>query len=292
MKLIFSLGLFCFVTSLWAQPDPNYKPRRLNKAIELLEDGQPIYYTNNGAPYGAPAGYEEGKKASQTWADVIMYEGEHSPIDLWKLRDFMRGLVDSGPTKSGHRFPAVIVTLPVLGYDKDYVKNNSWFIAQILGTGVLGIHLCHSRDPEAVRTFISAARYPFERPGVKQTGTLEGLRGAGSQNFPAGIWGVSPNMYLNIADTWPLNPKGEILLGLKIEDKYALANAEKTAAVPGVGFAEWGPTDQTMSLVGLSAYANTAMPAGGGDEGGGATRGPAAPLAPVLVQARTRIMTA
>src|SRR5258708_444910 len=123
-KLIFSLSLFCFATSLWAQPDPNYKPRRLNKAIELLEDGQPIYYTNNGAPYGAPAGYEEGKKAAQTWADVIMYEGEHSPIDLWKLRDFMRGIVDGGPTNSGHRFPAVIVTLPVLGYDKDYVKNN------------------------------------------------------------------------------------------------------------------------------------------------------------------------
>src|SRR5207244_12248495 len=131
------------------------------------------------------------------------------------------------------------------------------------------IELCDSRDPEGVRKFLYSARYPFERPGVKQTGTLEGLRGAGSQTFPAGIWGVSPNMYLNIADTWPLNPKGEILLGLKIEDKYALANVEKTEAAPGVGFAEWGPTDQTMSLIGLSAYANTAMPAGGGRNGRG-----------------------
>ena len=297
--LILSLLAFAFAGSLLAQGgDPNYKPRRINKAIELLEDGQPIYYTGTGAT-DAPAGYDEGKKLAQTWADVIMYEGEHAPIDLWKLRDFMRGLVDGGPTKSGHRFPAVIVTLPVLGYDADYVRANSWFIAQVLGTGVLGIHLCHARDPKGVETFVEASRYPFERPGIKQL--PEGLRGAGSQTFPAKIWGISPNQYLHVADPWPLNPQGEILLGVKIEDKYALANADKTAAVPGIGFAEWGPTDQTMSQLGLSAYANTAMPAGRGAAGGGGGgedgapgpgRGAAAPLAPVLVQTRTKVMNA
>jgi hypothetical protein len=38
--------LACLVANISAQPDLNYKPRRLNKAIELLEDGQPIYHTN------------------------------------------------------------------------------------------------------------------------------------------------------------------------------------------------------------------------------------------------------
>ena len=28
--------------------DPHYKPRRINKAIELWEDGQPIYYNSAG----------------------------------------------------------------------------------------------------------------------------------------------------------------------------------------------------------------------------------------------------
>jgi 4-hydroxy-2-oxoheptanedioate aldolase len=50
-----------------------------------------------------------------------------------------------------------------------------------------------------------------------------------------------------LADPWPLNPKGEILLGLKIEDRYCVDNAEKIAAVPGIGFAEWGPGDMGMS---------------------------------------------
>lgn len=55
------------------------------------------------------------------------------------------------------------------------------------------------------------------------------------------MWGISAAEYMKKADPWPLNPQGEFLLGLKIEDKYALANAEKVASVPGIGFAEWGP---------------------------------------------------
>src|SRR5262249_52889616 len=50
------------------------------------------------------------------------------------------------------------------------------------------------------------------------------------------------------ADAWPLNPKGELMLGLKLEDKYALENAEASTKVPGVGFAEWGPGDMAFSL--------------------------------------------
>src|SRR5262249_12666162 len=47
---------------------------------------------------------------------------------------------------------------------------------------------------------------------------------------------------------WPLNPNGELLLGLKLEDKYALENAEANAKVPGIAFAEWGPGDMAFSL--------------------------------------------
>jgi 4-hydroxy-2-oxoheptanedioate aldolase len=47
---------------------------------------------------------------------------------------------------------------------------------------------------------------------------------------------------------WPLNPDGELLLGLKLEDKYALANAEANLEIPGIAFAEWGPGDMQLSL--------------------------------------------
>jgi 2-keto-3-deoxy-L-rhamnonate aldolase RhmA len=57
-----------------------------------------------------------------------------------------------------------------------------------------------------------------------------------------------PRIYLAKADAWPLNPDGELLLGLKLEDKYALANAEQILKIPGIAFAEWGPGDMALSL--------------------------------------------
>jgi len=216
-------------------------PKRINKAIELLEQGQPIYYT------GGRGGYEEGKKMAQTWADYINYELEHGAFDMTLLREFMRGLADGGPTKSGHRTPAVIVTLPVLGLDKASMQANYWVVQQVLAAGVHGILLCHARSPEAIQVFVQATRYPFHKQAVGQ-GLEEGLRGSGSQGLAARIWGIPAEQYLEVADPWPLNPKGEILLGLKIEDRHALENAEQTTKVPGIGFAEWGPGDMGFSF--------------------------------------------
>src|SRR4051812_12157353 len=56
--------------------DPNYKPRRINKAIELWEDNQVVAYAEFGAS-GAPDTYEEGKRMAKTWCDAINYEMEN-----------------------------------------------------------------------------------------------------------------------------------------------------------------------------------------------------------------------
>src|SRR5262249_57131326 len=75
-----------------------------------------------------------------------------------------------------------------------------------------------------------------------------GRRGVHGNTTAARIWGISADDYGEKADAWPLNPKGELLLGLKLEDKYALENAEANTKVPGVAFAEWGPGDMAFSL--------------------------------------------
>ena len=52
---------------------------------------------------------------------------------------------------------------------------------------------------------------------------------------------------LEKADPWPLNPEGELFLGLKIEDRHCVENVDEIAAIPGIAFAEWGPGDMGMS---------------------------------------------
>jgi 4-hydroxy-2-oxoheptanedioate aldolase len=239
---LFRLSLFGILAASIALAQT---PKRVSKAIDLLSQGQPIYYT--GGHEGMSANFEAGVKMAQTWADYINYDMEHAPFNVSALAEFMRGLVKGGPTKSGHRTPTVIVTLPTDGTDEITMRVNSWMIKQVLATGIHGILLCHADSPGAVKAFVEAVRFPTSRLAVGE-GLNEGLRGVHGVPTAAAIWGVSPKEYIEKADVWPLNPNGEIILGLKIEDKRALANVEESFKIPGIAFAEWGPGDMGLSL--------------------------------------------
>ena len=231
--------------------DPNYKPRRLNKAIELWEDNQVAYYDVY-MPSGAPDGYEEGKRMAQTWCDCINYEMENGCFDFANLRNFMQGLVDGGPTPSGHRTPMVFVTIPAPGHDAASMRANAWQIQQVMAAGAHGVLVCEMSSPEAAEIAIAAGRYKFTQPGIPIL-PVEGLRGAGSQAFAAHIWGMTNLEYLTAADTWPLNPKGEISMGFKLENRHAAENCEALMAVRGLAFAEPGPSDNSWSVMGWDA---------------------------------------
>src|SRR6266567_3456446 len=75
------------------------KPKHINKMIDILEMGQPIYYESSHE--GTEGGFELGKKDAQTWADYIVYDMEHAPYDIESLTQYMRGLAAGGPTRTG-----------------------------------------------------------------------------------------------------------------------------------------------------------------------------------------------
>ena len=145
---------------------------RINRATELLAEGQPIYYT--GGHTGAVLTREQGMKDAKTWADYINVGMEHGPFDMNGLRDYMSGLVDGGPTNSGHRTPTVIVEAPVDGSSEMVVRNNAWQFRQILARGVHGILLCQAETADAVRAFVESCRYPRARQMVSDTGSSKG----------------------------------------------------------------------------------------------------------------------
>jgi 4-hydroxy-2-oxoheptanedioate aldolase len=215
---------------------------RINRCIELLEAGENLYYTGAGE-----LSYENGKKRVGTWADFLLADFEHNPFDIVGLRHFMRGLADGGPTNSGHRTPTVLATLPSNARTVDEVRANAWQVRQVLSAGCHGILHTHARQADAAKAFVEECRYPFQSIGLDR-GLSQGQRGAGGQGYASQIWGVTPHEYTKLADPWPLNPDGELMLGLKIEDRECAANAEFIAKVPGLAFAEWGPGDMGMSF--------------------------------------------
>jgi 4-hydroxy-2-oxoheptanedioate aldolase len=241
--MLAGFGLVASVAFIAAAELP--KTKHINRAIELLEQGQPIYYT--GSHSGTTGSFEQGKKDAQTFADYISYDMEHAPFDVKGLSEYMQGLVAGGPTKSGHRTPAVIVNVPVNGLDEATVRANAWMFNQVLATGVHGVLLTHADSPAGVKAFIEAVRFPIHKQGLDK-GIKEGRRGVHGNPTASKIWGISADEYLDKADAWPLNPQGELLLGVKLEDKYALANAEEILKIPGIAFAEWGPGDMAVSL--------------------------------------------
>jgi 4-hydroxy-2-oxoheptanedioate aldolase len=239
---------------------------RVNRAIELLRQDQAIYYT--GAHSGHVLTRAQGREDAGTWADYINVGMEHGAFDMGGLEEYMRGLVEGGPTRSGHRTPAVIVEAPVNGTDELNVRHNAWQFRQILGRGVHGVLLCQAETAGAVRAFVESCRYPHQEigldpnlpsprarlegarvAGVRKPGTLgRGTRGRGSESSTAPIWGVSETEYLARCDAWPLNPQGELMLGVKLESPEGVANCEEILAVPGLAFAEMGPGDLGLAL--------------------------------------------
>ena len=222
----------------------SWTPKRINRAIELLEADQALYY--DGGHTGHVLTYEQGLKDARTWADYINVGMEHGAFDMTGLAHYMRGLVDGGPTSSGHRTPPIIVEPPVNGTDGQNVAFNAWQFRQLLARGVHGILLCQAETAEAVIEFVRACRFPHHKVGIDKLGI--GSRGRGSEPTAAPVWGLDQIAYFERAEPWPLSPTGELLLGVKIESPKGVANADEILAVPGLGFAELGPGDLGLSL--------------------------------------------
>jgi 2-keto-3-deoxy-L-rhamnonate aldolase RhmA len=262
---------------------------RINRAIELLSQDQAIYY--DGPHSGHVLTHAQGMIDAGTWADYINVGMEHGAFDMTGLAAYMQGMMDAGPTRSGHRTPAVIVEAPVNGIDADHVRFNAWQFRQILGRGVHGILLCQAENAAAVRAFVESCRYPHHAAGVdpelpspvarmggaarpaSRGGALGiGTRGRGSESTAAPVWGISQEEYFARCEPWPLNPAGELLLGVKLESPEGIAHCEEILAVPGLGFAELGPGDLGLSLGYVSV--------------------PRHPYPPEMMAARARVMAA
>src|SRR5436190_3452065 len=185
--------------------------KRINRCIELLEQDQAIYY--DGPHSGHVLTHAQGGIDAGTWADYINVGMEHGCFDMAGLAEYMRGMVDAGPTRSGHRTPTVIVEAPVNGIDAAHVRYNAWQFRQILARGAHGILLCQAESADAVRAFVESCRYPNQLEGVDTSlpspvermrgarrpapGQADGrpllgvgTRGRGSESECAAVWGI------------------------------------------------------------------------------------------------------
>src|SRR5437868_15441887 len=97
---------------------------RINRCVELLAQDRAIYY--DGPHSGHVLTHAQGRIDAGTWADYMNVGMEHGCFDMAGLAEYMRGMVDAGPTRSGHRTPTVIVAAPVNGSDAAHARYDPW----------------------------------------------------------------------------------------------------------------------------------------------------------------------
>jgi 4-hydroxy-2-oxoheptanedioate aldolase len=111
----------------------------------------------------------------------------------------------------------------------------------------------HVRTAEEALRIVQSCRY--YRPATSSHREPEGNRGF-SPAICSYIWGVTLDEYYERADVWPLNPQGDILVIIMIEDPEGVKNIDAIARVPGIGAIFFGPADYTVSS---GNYGNTAF---------------------------------
>ncbi|MDH3208439.1 MAG: aldolase/citrate lyase family protein [Gemmatimonadota bacterium] len=209
---------------------------RLNRTIELLESGQPAF-----GVLSADYSLANARTLARSDLDFIIIDMEHFPFDVESLQLFLLGMTDKRLIQQkGNLQPNVMpfVRVPATGEEEMLFQAK-----QVLDVGVFGVmYPSISTRAEAERA-VGATRYPQER-GARDFEPV-GLRGRNPTNA-MWLWGV--NDYMQRADVWPLDPRGDLLAIIQIETVEGVENIEEIVSVPGVGVIFIGPSDLSASM--------------------------------------------
>src|SRR6266704_2829236 len=211
---------------------------RLNNVIKALESGKPTFTSFSQADPESAIAMATAKY------DGIVYEMEHNPWDIRALRDSLQYMLNRGQiARSGSVAPAVtpMVRIPPNGAEKAQFQAK-----QALDLGVYGIVWPHISTVDQAYNAVAACRYPRLKSAPRYEPA--GIRGDGPTTATR-YWGLTQQEYYKKAGVWPLDPEGEVLVMLMIEDTLAIENLDDILAkVPGIGLILIGEGDLSQEL--------------------------------------------
>jgi 4-hydroxy-2-oxoheptanedioate aldolase len=211
---------------------------RLNGVIRAWESGKPAFASFASADRTTAIAF------STSPYDGLVFEMEHNPWDPNALQDALQYLLNRAQiAKSGSVAPAVtpFVRIPPNGEER-----NQWLAKQALDRGAYGIVWPHIGTVEQAANAVAACRYP--RPQGSPRYEPAGVRGDGPTSA-CRYWGLSQQEYYAKADVWPLDPNGEIVVMLMIEDTLGIKNLrDMLKDVPGIGGILIGEGDLSQEL--------------------------------------------
>ena len=190
---------------------------RLNKVIDLLEQGKPVFC--GGMVYNG--NLDDIMYMADSDYDFCIIETEHEGFSFNDLRNSVQHLLNRKRIlEKGSLQPDVVPFVRIPPNARE-TGSNQWVIKQTLDTGVFGLVFPHLNTIEDAQALVVAARYP-QVPGVTDF-EPEGQRGWWQRLAPR-YWGLTAQEYYDAADLWPLDPNGEIILMGIVEEPQGVKN--------------------------------------------------------------------
>ena len=219
-----------------AAPTVAWQGVRLNRTIELLAGGHAAF-----GILSHDRSLENARALSRSALDFVIVDMEHGPLDIAALRTFLLGMIDKERILDKGTLQmdvTPVVRVPANGRDQ------ATFLAkQALDVGVMGVMFPYINTAAEAELAVRSMRFPQPRGASDRQPA--GLRGSGP-GIPDWFWGV--RNYVELADVWPLDARGELLSIIQIESEEGLNNVDAIAAVPGVSALFIGPADLALSL--------------------------------------------
>ena len=210
---------------------------RLNGIIRQLEAGKHSVTTFQ------PIDITTAVEITQSKYDGVVFEGEHQGWDITNLRHALQYMLNRAHVAKDGVAPSVTPTarIPANGCEM-----NQFMAKQALDIGCYGIVFPHVSTVQEAYNAVAACRYPrlkdkplYEPAGIRGDGPMQACR----------YWGISQQEYYDVADVWPLAPKGEILVVIQIEDTMGIENLDDMLKnVPGIGVVLIGEGDLSQEL--------------------------------------------
>ncbi|HXV62515.1 MAG TPA: aldolase/citrate lyase family protein [Vicinamibacteria bacterium] len=202
-------------------------PKRVNKLVELLASGKPVFGIFSGEKTPAVA----AQVAANEQADFVFYDLERGPFDVLGMQIFMQFMIDrASVARSGTVFNErpLVARLPPIRDGRIEAQDR---VKRLLDAGVYGIVFPHVESREDAELAVSSMRY---RPAGKRP-----LETGDAPRY----WGLGEEDYRRRSDLWPVNPEGELVNMLLIEDQVGVRNAREIVSTEGVSIVFPGPGD-------------------------------------------------
>jgi 4-hydroxy-2-oxoheptanedioate aldolase len=212
---------------------------QLNKIIRLLKENKPIFGVFSGEKNAAQA----ANIVRDPRIDFVFYDMETGPFDVPRMQLYIQSMIDRASlvlSDDGTNDFPLVTRIPPIRDGRDTAVER---VGRVLDAGACGVIFPHVESSEDAAFAVRTMRYASERDEPA------GLRPDTVGDAPR-CWGVGEATYRRKADVWPLEPDGELVNIVIIEDRAGVENAYEICATKGVSIVLAGPGDLRRAYAG------------------------------------------